>query len=203
MYVLGHEISKNGIRMSDKKIKAIKAIQPPKSVKSLQRVYGIINFWRPFIADFNRWTYNMRQLLLKDTEFYWSTECQQELDHLKQCLISRPILHDTTKDLTVMTDASSKFGLGWVYLQPDENGDLKVVSYGAQALTPSQRNYSALELELLSLISALKSYECFCIHKKIHCFSDNTKVLQLSNWKPINARQRRWLAYLMQFRLSL
>ena len=159
---LGHEISKNGIRMSDKKIKAIKAIQPPKSVKSLQRVYGMINFWRPFIADFNRWTYNMRQLLLKDTKFYWSTECQQELDHLKQCLISRPILQpiDTMKDLTVMTDASSKFGLGWVYLQPDENGDLKVVSYGAQALTPSQRNYSALELELLSLISALKILRC-------------------------------------------
>ena len=102
-----------------------------------------------------------------------------------------------------MTDASSKFGLGWVYLQPDENGDPKVVSYGAQALTPSQRNYSALELELLALISALKSYECLCIHKKILCYSDNTKVLQLSNWRPINARQRRWLAYLMQFHLSL
>jgi len=202
---LGHELSANGIRMSEKKVKAIKAIQPPKSLKGVQRVYGMINYWRPFIPDFNKWTSNMRNLLLKDTKFYWSEACQIELDHLKECLISRPILQpiDTQKDLTIMTDASSKHGLGWVYMQPDDSNQLKVVSYGTQSLTPGQKNYSALELELMSLIAALKCYDYFCVHKNIYVWTDNVKVLQLSSWHPCNARQRRWLAYLMQFRLVM
>jgi len=57
-----------------------------------------------------------------------------------------------------------------------------------------------LIIQLLNL-SYLRSYECFAIFKEIVVYTDNTRVLHLDKWHPVNARQKRMIAYLMQFRL--
>jgi len=41
---LGYCISEKGIKISPKKIKVIKAIRPPTSHKSLQRLFGLFRF---------------------------------------------------------------------------------------------------------------------------------------------------------------
>jgi len=53
---LGHRISSNGIRISERKIKAIKNIipPPPKNKKSLQRIYGFFKWWKRFIPKFSQ-----------------------------------------------------------------------------------------------------------------------------------------------------
>jgi len=43
---LGFEISRDGIKISRRKLAAIEKIAPPKNRKSLQRILGLINFWR-------------------------------------------------------------------------------------------------------------------------------------------------------------
>ena len=105
--------------MSPRKIKVIKSICPPTNYKSLQRLLGLFNFWRKFIRDFAQRTVNMRQLLKKDTVFKWNALCQEELDYLKQCLISEPILQpiDPNKDLVINTDASCTGGYSYVLMQ--------------------------------------------------------------------------------------
>jgi len=50
---LGHRISSNGIRISERKIKAIKNINPHKNKKS-QRIYGFYNWWKRFIPKFSQ-----------------------------------------------------------------------------------------------------------------------------------------------------
>ena len=47
---LGYQISTDGIKISQKKIEAIKKIQPPKNVKSLQRVFGVNDFLAAFYS---------------------------------------------------------------------------------------------------------------------------------------------------------
>ena len=61
----------------------------------------------------------MRKLLAKDVAFVWSSQCEKELQYLKTCLTSDPILQpiNTEKDLIIMTDASGKTGLGYQILQ--------------------------------------------------------------------------------------
>jgi len=107
---LGFRVSAEGIKISQRKIKAIQSIVPPTNKKSLQRTLGLFNFWRRYIENYAQNTYNMRQLLTKDAAFVWTSECQKEVDYLKSCLITDPILKpiDTHKDVIIMAEASEK-----------------------------------------------------------------------------------------------
>jgi len=58
---LGFEISRDGINISRRKLVAIEKIAPPKNRKSLQRILGLINFWRKFVPQFSQNTYHYAQ----------------------------------------------------------------------------------------------------------------------------------------------
>ena len=67
----------------------------------------------------------MRKLLKKDVPFLWSPECEAELQYLKQCLISDPILKrlDPYKNLVLSTDGSVH-GLVFCVLQKEDDDGL-------------------------------------------------------------------------------
>ena len=201
---LGFKISAEGLQLSEKRVETIKKISAPKNLKGLQRVLGLLNFWRRSISNYAQRTYHMRQLLKKDVPFCWTDECDKELDYLKHCLISNPILRpiDPRRDLICATDGSLT-GFGWTWMQRDDNGQLYVISYGAKSTTPAQQRYTADELEAIALVYALKSIEPVAIHKKITVITDNSHLLQWASWKAINARQKRMLAYLMMYSLAV
>ena len=104
------------MRISEKRVAAIGKIQAPKNVKALQRVLGMFNYWKKYLKDYSKNTYHMRQLLKKDTEFKWSPECQKELEYLKNCLTSDPILKpiDLNRDIVISCDASI-YGIGFCH----------------------------------------------------------------------------------------
>jgi len=100
----------------------------------------------------------MRKLLAKDVAFVWFSQCEKKLQYLKTCLTSDPILQpiNTEKDIIIMTDASGKTGLGYQILQIGDDNQMHAISYGSQALTKSQRNWTASQLELGAIVAALK-----------------------------------------------
>jgi len=49
----------------------------------------------------------------------------------------------------------------------------------------------------------LRHFEYILLHKTINVFSDNAVVVQLSKYRPMNAREARLIAYLTQFRLNI
>ena len=81
-------------------------------------------------------------------------------------------------------------------MQYGDDDQLHVVAYGAQATTRAQSKYLSSELELMALALALRQYQFFAVHKVITVYSDNTRVLHLDRWQPVNARQKRILTYL-------
>jgi len=89
---LGFRVSRNSLRLSEKRIQIIHQITAPKNVKALQRILGMINYWRRYIPFLAKHTTNMRKLLQKDTPFKWTAECEIELDYIKKTLVSDPIL---------------------------------------------------------------------------------------------------------------
>ena len=201
---LGYRVSGESVRINKKRIEAIDKIVAPKSVKGLQRLLGMMNYWRTMVPFFAKDTHNMRKLLKKDEPFRWTPACQSELEYLKKCLVSDPILKplDPNKDLIASIDGSVH-GLGFCILQEHEDQKLHAVKYGAYATTPHQANYSADDLELTALMYALKSIENLALIRHVTVITDNSHVLHLKDWKATNARQKRMIAYIMQFNLSL
>ena len=204
MEYLGYRVSADSLRISEKRIEAIKNISPPKNVKGLQRLLGMLNYWRRYIPYYSKHTYNMRRLLRKDTPFIWTLDCDLELTYLKDCLVKDPILRplDPNRDIIISTDGSV-YGLGWSCMQRDDDGNLYAVNFGSIATTSHQSNYSADDLEALALVYALKSIESFAICRHVTVVTDNSHVLHINKWHPVNPRQRRMLTYIMQFNLTV
>jgi len=138
----------------------------------------MMNYWKKHAPPhFSKNTYNMRQLLCKDAPFDWTVECDKELEYLKICLTSDPVLKpiDPDKDI-ILTRDGSIYGLGWSVLQEGDDGILHAVSYGSFATTPHQANYSADDLEAILVMYALKSIECFALCKHVTVITDNSHV---------------------------
>ena len=106
-----------------------------------------------------------------------------------------PILKvaDPYKDYTVCTDAS-KEGLGGVLSQEGH-----VVCYESHKLKEHERNYAVHDLELETVVHALKMWHHYLLGKKFLLLIDNTCVKNLFNRPRLNARQARWMAFLSEF----
>ena len=201
---LGHRLTAETVQISEKRVEAIGKIQPPKNVKALQCILDMFNYWKKYLKNYSKHTYHMQQLLKKDVDFIWTPECQVELDYLKSCLASDPILKpiDLNRDLVISCDASI-YGIGFVIMQAEDDGMLHATRYGSYSTTPAQANYSAEDLETLSLMYALKSIEWLVQCRHVTVITDNTAVLHFQDWNPCNRWQRRMLTYIMQFNLTI
>jgi hypothetical protein len=104
----------------------------------------------------------------------WSDACEQEFQNLKTALTTAPvlILPDFSKSFKIITDASTS-GIGFEIAQLDDNGQEHAVAFGGRSLTPSEKNYSITELELLSVIHCLHAYRSFFVNNTFTVQTDH------------------------------
>nr|GEZ70997.1 reverse transcriptase domain-containing protein [Tanacetum cinerariifolium] len=90
--VLGHKISKNGIKADKAKVDVIAKLPHPTTVKGIRRFLSHAGFYQRFIQDFLKIAGPMTRLLEKDTSFFFSKECAEAFQTLKRKLTEAPIL---------------------------------------------------------------------------------------------------------------
>jgi len=61
------------------------------SALEVQQFLGLANYYQ-FIRDFATRAKPFHQLIKKRSKFVWTQQCQEAIEHLKQCLTSAPIL---------------------------------------------------------------------------------------------------------------
>ncbi|GFX51444.1 uncharacterized protein K02A2.6 [Trichonephila clavipes] len=95
----------------------------------------------------------------KGTKFLWTAECQKAFKALKQEIASDRILchYDPKLPLVLQTDASP-VGIGAVlsHIMPD--GSEKPAMFASRSLTKTERNYSQIDKEALSIIWGVKRF---------------------------------------------
>nr|GFC63751.1 putative reverse transcriptase domain-containing protein [Tanacetum cinerariifolium] len=113
---------------------------------------GLAGYYRRFIEGFSKIAKPMTKLTQKKVKFEWGDKQEAVFQLLKQKLCSAPILAlpKGSKDFIVYCDASNK-GLGVVLMQRE-----KVISYASRQLKIHEKNYMTHDLELRSVVFALK-----------------------------------------------
>nr|GEZ28091.1 reverse transcriptase domain-containing protein [Tanacetum cinerariifolium] len=111
--VLGHKISKYGIKVDREKVDVIAKLPHPTTVKGVRSFLGHTSFYRRFIQDFSKIVRPMTHLLEKETPFVFSKECIDAFETLKKKLTEAPILVvlDWNLPFELMCDASD-FAIG-------------------------------------------------------------------------------------------
>nr|GEX40418.1 reverse transcriptase domain-containing protein [Tanacetum cinerariifolium] len=111
--VLGHKISKNGIKVDKAKVDVIAKPPHPTTVKGIRSFLSHAGFNRRFIKDFSKIAWPMTRLLEKGTPFFFFKACIEAFQALKKKLTEAPILVAPSWDLPfeLMCEASD-FAIG-------------------------------------------------------------------------------------------
>ena len=137
----------------------------------------------------------MTRLLQRNVKYEWSEKCQRSFDKLKAFLTEAPVLTQPTcgKEYVIFSDASLN-GLGCVLLQEG-----KVVAYASIQLKPHEKNYPTHDLELASIVFALKIWRHYLYGEKGFIYSDHKSLKYLPSQRELNLRQRRWMELIKDY----
>ncbi|PKI49419.1 hypothetical protein CRG98_030189, partial [Punica granatum] len=90
--LLGFVVSERGIEVDPDKVKAIRELPPPLTVREVRGFLGRLNYIARFIANLTDKCQPLFRLLCKNAALEWDHECQKAFDTIKAYLIQPPIL---------------------------------------------------------------------------------------------------------------
>jgi hypothetical protein len=82
--ILGHIVSKEGIKVDPKRVEDINIINIPRNRKGIQSFLGKINFLRSFIPKFVEIIKMIIDMLKKDRKVKWTAEAKAYFKHVKK-----------------------------------------------------------------------------------------------------------------------
>ena len=141
---------------------------------------GLVNYYGKFIPQLASITQPLNRLLCKKNHWKWTTKCQKAFTTLKTKLTSTNILvhYDVNLPLRLACDASA-YRVGAVISHIMTNGDEKPIAYVSHSLTKSEKNYSQIEKEALSIIFGIKKFHQFLYGRKFTLITDHKPLLAI------------------------
>ncbi|GKA48092.1 putative reverse transcriptase domain-containing protein [Tanacetum coccineum] len=184
----------------------LKAILELLKKEKLYAKFSKCEFWIPKVLwllieghqGFSNITKSMTKLTHKGIKFYWGEKEENAFQLIKQKLCSAPImaLPEGSEDFVVYCDTSHK-GLGVVLMQRE-----KVIAYASRQLKVHEKTYTTHDLELGSVIFALKIWRTLTIMEpRCHQWKANVVADALSRKERIEPLRVR--ALVMTISLNL
>ena len=126
-------------------------------------------------------------------------DCEKSFQELKGKLTSSSVLVllDPSGPFEVYCDASKR-GLGCVLIQ-----NKNVVAYTFRQLKPHELNYPTHDLELATVVFALKTWRHYLYRVRFEVFSDHESLKYLFDQEELNMRRRRWMEFLKDCEFGL
>ena len=121
--LLGHIISKDGIKIDPVRVDAIRQIALPRNKKEVQSFIGKVNFLRRFIINCAEKMRTITEMLRKGSEIRWSPEARRSFEDIKNALTKAPVLISPNFDKQFLIYSfASEHTLADVLLQKNEEG---------------------------------------------------------------------------------
>jgi hypothetical protein len=176
--LLGHIISKDGIKIDPSRIEAIQKLEHPRNLKELQSFIGRINFLRRFIPNLAELLRNITNMLKKDVKIKWDSESRQSFEQVKRALTEAPVLisPDFTKDFYLFSFAS-EHTIAAVLLQKNSEGYEQPIAFFSKALRDAALNYKIMEKQAFALVKAIKDFRVYILHSHTIAYVQHSRPM--------------------------
>jgi hypothetical protein len=190
---LGFIVDSNGRRIDEERMRDIRELQAPKSIKKVQSILGILNFVRDFIPDFSVIAKCLTdKLKCKKKPWSWSDKDAADFKILIDRVVEAGVLEflDYSKPIYVQCDASM-LECGAVLFQYDELGRKHVVCYASRKYSDTECRYSTFQQEAGAIVWALERFKEYTMgyhvivetdHKNLSYVKRST-MPQLERWR--------------------
>jgi hypothetical protein len=203
----GLNFSKDGVKLKQSKVDALKNAADPRDVKELKSLCGQISYASKFIKDAATLITPFHQLLKRNTPFIWKKEHSDGLMRIKEALTTEAMGYFDENWNTELTTDASPTGLGAVLAQsdPTDPSNRKIILYASRALSSVEQKYSQVEREALAVVWACERLKFYLIGKQFKLNCDNAAVeLIFGNPKSkVCARIERWSLRLIPYKFKI
>jgi hypothetical protein len=192
-------VNAEGILVDPAKIEAVKKWKSPRNASEIRSFLGLAGYYRRFIQDFSKTASPMTKLTRKEENFVWGPKQEGAFLELKEKLTQAPVLTppDGNEDLVVYSDASGS-GLGCVLMQRG-----KVIVYASRQLKEPEKKYPTHDLELATVVFALKIWRHYLYGTKCTIYTDHKSLKYFFEQKTLNMRQGRWLELIKDYNCKI
>ena len=137
----------------------------------------------------------MKRLTQKEVKFEWNDLCEKAFQTLKRRLTLAPILivPERGQRYAMYCDAS-KAGLGCVLMQSG-----RVVAYGSRHLKNHEQNYPTHDMDLATIVFALKIWHRYLYGEQFELYSDHKILRYIFTQRDLNMRQHRLMEFLEDY----
>eukprot|EP00253_Pinus_taeda_P009819 PITA_09819 len=202
--LLGHIISKDGIRIDPERIQAILQIPYPRNIKELQAFLGKINFLRRFIPNLAEMIKLLSNMLKKDAKVRWSLETKQAFESIKAALTQMPVLTSPQfdKDFIIFSFAS-EHTIAVVLLQKDDQGNENTIAFSSRALRDAPLKYQIMEKQAYALVKAIKDFRVYILYSHVITYVPNSVVKDILTQKGLEGEIGKWITSILEYDIEI
>jgi hypothetical protein len=205
---LGFIISKEGISLDPKKVKAVVDFPKPNTdLGQLQSFLGMVGYFKRHIKDYAVLAKPLYEMMRGEathkkkhqgrvrTEFKkneWGARQDAAFEALKYAATTAPVLiyPDFSKQFILTTDASAH-ALGFVLSQDFEDGE-HPIAYGSRQLKGAELNYSNTDREMLAVVKGIEHFRPYLYGRHFLIRTDHQAIPMIHKGKPTSRRVLRW-----------
>ena len=159
---------------------------------------GICAYYRRFIGNFLKLPNHFINLQRKEPSLYGMKNVRQYLQNSMR-LTSTPVLaYPNTEDCFILGPDASDIVMGAVLSQV-QDGQERVVAYGSNTFSKSERNYCVTRKELCSVVYFVKHFRHYLLGKKFLVRTDHGSLCWLMNFKNPDGQMARWIEIFAPF----
>eukprot|EP00253_Pinus_taeda_P026706 PITA_26706 len=202
--LLGHIISKDGIRIDPERIQAILQIPYPRNIKELQAFLGKINFLTRFIPNLAELIRLLSNMLKKDAKVKWSLETKQAFESIKTALTQTPVLTSPQfdKDFIIFSFAF-EHTIAVVLLQKDDQGNEKQIAFFSRDLRDAPLKYHIMEKQAYALVKAIQDFRIYILYSHVIAYVPNTVVNNILTQEGLEGKRGKWIASILEYDIEI
>jgi hypothetical protein len=150
--VLGHHVSRDGIRMGSDRVDAVTSMPFPRNARELRRFLGMTNYMRDYIPEYSLLAKPLSQEVNNPPGEWPKVEMGEAFEKLKRAVAAQLYLAHLNYEvpLVIQCDASI-LGVGGVLINRYPHGD-RVIKCVSHAFTDTESRWKTLEQEAFAVV---------------------------------------------------